>query len=375
MSIQSNKQFRFIISGGGSGGHIFPAIAIANELKRRLPDCAILFVGANGRMEMEKVPQAGYDIKGLNIAGFQRGSISKNLSLPFKVVSSLIDAIGIVKEFKPDVAIGVGGYASGPLLFAASLLGVPTLIQEQNATAGLTNRLLSKRAKTICAAYEELQKVYTGKNVVMTGNPIRSEITSFKDNCTEAVQYFELDASKKTILIVGGSLGAGTFNEAVKAQIEAIKNNSSIQIVWQTGKYYYQKYKSVADGVENLKCLQFIDRMDLAYSIADVVISRGGAMSISEMQVLGKPVVFVPSPNVTDDQQTKNVMALVNKNAAVMVRDTEAKISLISETIALLNDEVKRKTIAQNLHAMALPNAAERIGEEVLKLTKYNGIK
>lgn len=364
------KQFRFIISGGGSGGHIFPAIAIANELKRRLPDCTILFVGANGRMEMEKVPQAGYEIKGLNIAGFQRGSITKNLSLPFKVISSLTDAIGIVKSFQPDVAIGVGGYASGPLLFAASLLGVPTLIQEQNATAGLTNRLLSKRAKVICAAYEELQKVYAGKNVVMTGNPIRAEITAFKQNKEEAAKYFSLDTNKKTILIVGGSLGAGTFNEAVKNQIETIKNQSNIQIIWQTGKYYYEKYKSVADGVKNLKCLQFVDRMDLAYSVADIVISRGGAMSISEMQVLGKSVIFVPSPNVTDDQQTKNVMALVNKNAAVMVRDSEAKTTLISDAIALLNNEVKCKTIAENLKLMAIPNAAEKIGDEILKLVK-----
>lgn len=370
MSAQNNKQLRFIISGGGSGGHIFPAIAIANELKRRLPDCQILFVGANGRMEMEKVPQAGYEIKGLNIAGFQRGSITKNLALPFKVISSLADAIGIVKSFKPDVAIGVGGYASGPLLFAASLCGVPTLIQEQNATAGLTNRLLSKRAKTICAAYEELQKVYVGKNVVLTGNPIRSEITSFKGNREEAVNYFGLNINRKTILIIGGSLGAGTFNEAVKNQIEIIKSNRDIQIIWQTGKAYFEKYKFVADEVENLKCLQFIDRMDLAYSVADVVISRGGAMSISELQVLAKPVVFVPSPNVTDDQQTKNVMALVNKKAAVMVRDLEACTTLISEAIALLNDEAKQKALAANLGEMAITNAAEKIGEEVLKLIK-----
>ncbi|HEY0262619.1 MAG TPA: undecaprenyldiphospho-muramoylpentapeptide beta-N-acetylglucosaminyltransferase [Chitinophagales bacterium] len=368
--MSANKTYKFIISGGGSGGHIFPAIAIANELKRRLPGCAILFVGANGRMEMEKVPQAGYEIKGLNIAGFQRGSITKNLVLPFKLISSLADAISIVKSFKPDVAIGVGGYASGPLLFAASLCGVPTLIQEQNATAGLTNRLLSKRAKTICAAYEELQKVYVGKNVVLTGNPIRSEIASFKENRDEAINYFGLAANKKTILMIGGSLGAGTFNEAVKNQIETIKNNHDIQIIWQTGKAGFEKYKSVADGVSNLKCLQFIDRMDLAYSIADVVISRGGAMSISELQVLAKPVVFVPSPNVTDDQQTKNVMALVHKNAAVMVRDLEARTTLISEAITLLNDEQKRKTIAENLGKMALPNAAEKIGDEVLKLVR-----
>lgn len=366
----ANKTYKFIISGGGSGGHIFPAIAIANELKRRLPDCAILFVGANGRMEMEKVPQAGYEIKGLNIAGFQRGSITKNLALPFKVISSLSNAIGIVKNFHPDVAIGVGGYASGPLLFAASLCGVPTLIQEQNATAGLTNRLLSKRAKVICAAYEELQQVYAGKNVVLTGNPIRAEILSFKANRDEAIKYFGLDASKKTILIIGGSLGAGTFNEAVKNQIETIKNNYDIQIIWQTGKAHFEKYKSVANGVENLKCMQFVDRMDLAYSLADVVISRGGAMSISELQVLAKPVVFVPSPNVTDDQQTKNVTALVGKNAAVMVRDWEARTTLISEAVALLNDEEKRKTIAANLGKMALPNAAEKIGDEVLKLIK-----
>ena len=369
------SELRVIISGGGTGGHIFPAIAIANALKKRNADTKILFVGANGRMEMEKVPQAGYEIKGLNIAGFQRGSIIKNLALPFKIIGSLLSANNIVRSFKPAVAIGVGGYASGPLLRAAGFAGVPTVIQEQNSFAGITNKLLAKNAKVICTAYEGMDKVFPKKKIVLTGNPVRSAIVEMQktgnDLRSEAYKYFDLDPQRKTILIIGGSLGARTLNESVEAAINRIKDGD-VQIIWQTGKVYFENCKTVGAGVNQLKTLQFIDRMDLAYACADVIVSRAGALSISELQLVSKPVILVPSPNVTDDHQTHNAMALVNKGAAIMIKDSEAKLNLIGAAFDLLKNESQQQLLSSNISKMGIADAAERIVDEILKVSKAN---
>ena len=366
---------RVIISGGGTGGHIFPAIAIANALRKRQPDTKVLFVGANGRMEMEKVPQAGYDIKGLNIAGFQRGSIVKNLTLPFKVVGSLLSANSIVRSFKPNVAIGVGGYASGPLLRVAGFAGVPTVIQEQNSFAGVTNKLLAKNARVICTAYEGMEKVFPKDKIVLTGNPVRAEIVSMAKGDSklkaQAYEYFGLSPRRKTVLIIGGSLGARTLNESVEVAINRIKEGD-VQILWQTGKVYFKQCKEVGKGVSQLKALQFIDRMDLAYACADVIISRAGALSISELQLVGKPVILVPSPNVTDDHQTHNAMALVNKGAAIMIKDGEAKLNLIGAAFDLLQNEAQQKQLSGNIAKMGIANASERIVDEILRVSKVN---
>jgi len=360
------SELRIIISGGGTGGHIFPAIAIANAIKKRKPDAKILFVGANGKMEMEKVPQAGYEIKGLNIAGFQRGSILKNLSLPFKIAGSLLTAYNIVKDFRPHVAVGVGGYASGPLLRAASFAGVPTVIQEQNSFAGITNKMLASKAKVICTAYEGMEKVFPKEKIKITGNPVRSEIVNVQVNQSDAFKYFGLDSVRQTVLIIGGSLGARTLNQSVEAAIERIKE-TDVQIIWQTGKTYFEDCKKVAEGIPNLKAMQFIDRMDYAYTCADLVISRAGALSISELQLVGKPVILVPSPNVTEDHQTHNAMALVKKNAAIMIKDDEAKVNLIGTAFDLLANENLQKELAENIQKLAIPDAAERIVDEILK--------
>lgn len=356
---------RFIISGGGTGGHIFPAIAIANTLKKQSPDSDILFVGANGRMEMERVPAAGYKIKGLNIAGFQRGKIQSNLGLPFKVLSSLLDAYSIIKDFKPNAAIGVGGYASGPLLMAASLSGVPSVIQEQNSFAGITNKILSKRAKKVCVAYEGMDKIFPKEKIVLTGNPVRAEILNKNIDRTKAYKYFGLDENKKTILIIGGSLGARTINESVYASLNS-SVNYNVQLLWQTGKTWSMENKGWANVVQ----LPFIDRMDYAYAVADIIISRAGALSIAELQNIGKPVILVPSPNVTEDHQTHNAMALVKNSAALLVKDNEAKEKLMSTGIKLLSDEPKKKELADNISKMAISDAAERIVAEILKVAK-----
>ncbi len=366
------SHLRVIISGGGTGGHIFPAIAIAKEMEKQHPGSEILFVGANGRMEMEKVPQAGYKIRGLNIAGFQRGSILKNLALPFKLLSSMLTAYNIIKSFKPDVAIGVGGYASGPLLKAAGFCGVPTVIQEQNSFAGVTNKILAAKAKVICTAYEGMEKVFPVNKIVLTGNPVRAEIVDMKKNATdysgeEALKYFGLDLHKKTILIVGGSLGARTLNQSVEAAKERIKN-SDIQILWQTGKMYYEDCSRATEGIQNIHARMFIDRMDYAYTAADIIISRAGALSIAELQIVGKPVILVPSPNVAEDHQTHNALALVNKNAALMIKDDEARLNLIGLSIDLLNNTSLQKELSKNIKAMAITDASERIVGEILKV-------
>lgn len=361
------SKLRVIISGGGTGGHIFPAIAIANAIKERSPGAEILFVGAKGRMEMEKVPLAGYHIIGLNIAGFQRGSIIQNLMLPFKLMHSLFTAYMLLRQFRPQVAVGVGGYASGPMLRAAAFAGVPIVIQEQNSFAGITNKILAQSARTICVGYEGMEKVFPPSKIVLTGNPVRKEITQIKTDKSEAIRHFSLDANKKTILIIGGSLGAKTINQSVQAALERIKE-SGAQFLWQTGKIYFEDCKKLAEGIPNLSALQFIDRMDAAYTCADIIISRAGALSISELQIIGKPVILVPSPNVAEDHQTHNAMALVNRGAAIMIKDDEAKLNLVGAALDLLQDENKQRELSQNIRRMAMPDATEKIVDEIMKI-------
>jgi UDP-N-acetylglucosamine--N-acetylmuramyl-(pentapeptide) pyrophosphoryl-undecaprenol N-acetylglucosamine transferase len=361
------KPLKVIISGGGTGGHIFPALAIASKIRERKPEAQILFVGANGRMEMEKVPQAGYEIKGLNIAGFQRGSLLKNLTLPLKLTDSFLSALAILFKFKPDVAIGVGGYASGPLLQMASLLNIPIVIQEQNSFAGVTNKILSRRAKVVCTAYDGMEKVFAKTKVVKTGNPVRAEIVNRVSNRQAALSHFNLVANKKTILIIGGSLGARTLNQSVETAISRIKEGD-VQVLWQTGKTYFEDCKRLAEGSNNLKVYQFIDRMDLAYDAADIVISRAGALSIAELQLVGKPVILVPSPNVAEDHQTHNAMALVNKQAALMVKDDEARLNLIGLAYDLLDNENLQNELSKNIKNMAIADAADRIIDEIFKI-------
>ncbi len=360
---------RVIISGGGTGGHIFPAIAIANALKKQQPTAEILFVGANGRMEMEKVPAAGYKIIGLDIQGIQRKAILKNFAFPIKVIKSVSKALSIIKNFKPNVVVGVGGYASGPLLYAASLKGIPYLIQEQNSYAGITNKLLGKKARKICVAFDGMDRFFPAKNILKTGNPIREASIAIEGKKEEGYKYFGLSANKKTILVTGGSLGARTLNNAVKAGIDDLLV-ADVQILWQTGKFYYkgiieqlgEKYHA------NICITEFLERMDLAYAIADVIISRAGAGTIAELCAIRKPVILVPSPNVAEDHQTKNALALVNNEAAILVSDVEAPEKLISTAIALLTDDHKQAILINNIGKMAMLNADVLIANEVIKL-------
>ncbi len=357
MSIQ-----RVIISGGGTGGHIFPAVAIADEIKRRNPSAAILFVGALGKMEMEKVPQAGYEIVGLPIAGFQRKLTLSNFVLPFKILKSLLFARTIVKKFNPQLVIGVGGYASGPTLQMANLLGIPTLIQEQNSYPGKTNKLLAKKAAKICTAYSGMEQFFPPSKIIQTGNPVRNLVSKHSELIEEAHSFFNLNASKKTILIIGGSLGARTLNESVLHQVSLI-GSSNVQIIWQCGKNYLSQIEANFEDSwrENIQVHAFIQRMDLAYAAADVIISRAGALSVSELTLIGKPCVLVPSPNVAEDHQTKNAMALVREDAAVLIRDNEAKETLISSTIDLLENPVRCDQLRNSILRLAKPNACSEI--------------
>ena len=363
---------KIILSGGGTGGHIFPAVAIANQIKKQVPDADILFVGAQGRMEMEKVPAAGYKIIGLWISGLQRKLTLANLSFPFKVISSVLKARKILNDFKPHVVIGTGGYASGPMLRAASSKGIPTLIQEQNSYAGITNKILSKKVNKICVAYEGMEKFFPAEKIILTGNPVRQDIQNIEAKKEEALKFFNLYRAKKTILVIGGSLGARTINEAVGSNLKLLADNN-IQLVWQTGKTYITTAKQQAADYakNNIYAFDFITRMDLAYAVADVVISRAGASSVSELAIVNKPCILVPSPNVAEDHQTKNAMALVNKGAAVFVKDTEAKNKLVAETVDLMKNEARQNELKQNIAKLALPNAAEIITKEVLKLANY----
>lgn len=363
------KQNKIIISGGGSGGHIFPAIAIANALKQIEPDIDILFVGAKGKMEMERVPKAGYPIKGLWISGFQRKLTTRNLMFPFKLLSSLVKAFGIVRSFKPDVAVGVGGYASGPTLEMAARLGVPTLIQEQNSYAGITNRLLAKKVKKVCVAYDGMERFFPKENIVFTGNPIRQEITEIEGKRAEAYKHFRLDPTKKTIVVVGGSLGARAINNAIEASFDGFHNHQEIQVLWQAGKLYIEEFQQKETcQLPNVHLTKFIDRMDLAYAVADLMISRAGAATISELCLVGKPAILMPSPNVTEDHQTKNTLALVEKDAAVMVKDKEGAKKMFQTALDLLNDEAKLQSLSENVRKLGMKNAADTIAKEVLKL-------
>jgi len=358
---------RYIISGGGTGGHIFPAIAIANAIKKLEPSAEILFVGANGRMEMQKVPTAGFNIVGLPIAGIQRSLSLKNLSFPFKLLKSILKARKTVKDFKPNVVIGVGGYASGPTLWMASLMGIPTFIQEQNSYAGLTNKLLAKKAKKIFVAYEGMEKYFPKEKLVMTGNPVRQDLENSTVKRDEAIKYFGLDSNKKVILCIGGSLGARTLNQSIFQHLETIEK-SDIQLVWQCGSYYHNMAKEQLNSYKgsNIKLYDFISRMDLAYSVADVVISRAGASSISELCIVAKPAILVPSPNVAEDHQTKNALALVNKDAAIMVKDQQAKEILINEALKLSNDRSLCSILSANISKLALRSSAESIAKQIL---------
>lgn len=360
---------RVILSGGGTGGHIFPALSIANEIKKRYPDTEILFVGALGRMEMEKIPAAGYKIIGLPVMGFPRKPSLKIFTFFQKLMQSASMARKIIKDFKPEIAIGVGGYASGPLLRAASKSKIPTLIQEQNSYAGITNKILSKKVNTICVAYDKMERYFPAKKIIFTGNPVRENLISNLNNKNEALEYFGLKGDEKVVLIIGGSLGAGSVNNAVLKNLDGI-SKSGVQIVWQTGAYYYDRMITETKDrkPENLQIHKFLSRMDLAYSAADVVISRAGAGTISELCLVGKPTILVPSPNVSEDHQTKNAMALVEKDAAVMISDNEIDNKLFQETFELVQNKELCQLMATNIRTLAKPEATKTIVDEVEKL-------
>lgn len=364
-----NDELRIIISGGGTGGHIFPAVSIANAIREKHPEAKILFVGAEGRMEMQRVPAAGYEIKGLPIKGFDRANKLKNFSVLCKLWKSLRLARRIIKDFKPQVAVGVGGYASGATLYECSKMGIPCLIQEQNSYAGVTNKLLAKRAKKICVAYEGMERFFPADKIIMTGNPVRQNVLHTSISAEEARKDFSLNPTKKTILLVGGSLGARTINRSVLDHLDLIAN-SDAQFIWQTGKFYHQSILDEMKGKElpNLKIMDFIGDMGAAYKAADLVISRAGASSISEFQLIGKPVILVPSPNVAEDHQAKNAMALVNKDAALFVKDAEAPEKLLSLALQTVSDDRKLASLSENVKKMGLHDSANIIADEVMKL-------
>ncbi|MBK8700638.1 MAG: undecaprenyldiphospho-muramoylpentapeptide beta-N-acetylglucosaminyltransferase [Saprospiraceae bacterium] len=359
---------KVIISGGGTGGHVFPAIAIADAIRRQQPDAEILFVGAKGKLEMEKVPAAGYQIKGLDIAGMQRKLTLKNLTLPFKVMTALWQARKIVYEFKPDVAVGVGGYASGPLLKVCGWMGIPYVIQEQNSYAGVTNKLLAKKAAKVFVAYHGMDRFFDAKKIIMTGNPVRAQIAGADMTTEEARAGIGVDTNKKTTLVFGGSLGARTLNEAIAGNESWIKANQDVQFIWQVGKLYYDDFsKTPVAELPNVKVLPFIEDMATAYKAADVVVCRAGALTISELALVGKPAILVPSPNVAEDHQTHNAMALVNEGAALMVRDDEAKTSLMGLLGLLMKDQEKQQSLSNRLLALARPGAAAAIASGIIE--------
>jgi len=364
------KHLKAIISGGGTGGHIFPAISIANALREIYPEVEILFVGAEGKMEMEKVPAAGYDIVGLPVVGFHRKLTLRNLSFPFKLLRSLQKAKGVVKSFNPDVVVGVGGYASGPVLRIAQQLGIPTLIQEQNSFAGVTNKLLAKKAKAICVAYEGMEKYFPASKIILTGNPIRQGLEKIIPKTDEAHNFFDVPKGNKVVLVVGGSLGARSINHSILGDIDKFIEAKGVTLIWQTGKFYINDIKQKLNdkNTENIKVFDFINRMDLAYSIADLVISRAGACTISELCMVGKPSILVPSPNVAEDHQTMNAQALATRNAAILVKDSVAPEALATTALEIINDEQRLKTLSINIKEMALPNAANDIASKVIEV-------
>lgn len=366
-----NSNPRVIVSGGGTGGHIFPAISIANAIQERWPGSEILFVGAEDRMEMERVPAAGYNILGLPVAGFNRKQPLKNIAVGIKLLRSMRKARDIVRDFRPNIAVGVGGYASGPTLRAAAERGVPTLIQEQNSYAGVTNRMLGKKATTICVAYEGMEQFFPKEKIVLTGNPCRQDLVISEENRREGYAFFDLDPEKKTILMVGGSLGARTLNQSIVKAFPALQESSDVQVIWQCGKYYYKEMLELKEKgtiPPNVRLLDFVTRMDYAYSVADLVISRAGAGSISEFSLLQKAVVLVPSPNVAEDHQTKNAQALVDKDAAVMVSDQLAPGVLFDVALALVRNDEQRGRLSENIGKLAQHDSAERIVDEIEKI-------
>ncbi|HBG25082.1 MAG: undecaprenyldiphospho-muramoylpentapeptide beta-N-acetylglucosaminyltransferase [Bacteroidetes bacterium GWF2_41_61] len=368
------KTLRVIVSGGGTGGHIFPAISIANALKVMVPDCEILFVGALGRMEMERVPSAGYEIVGLPVAGLKRSLSADNLKLPFKLIKSFGMASGIIKRFRPDVAVGVGGYASAPVLFMASVKGVPYVIQEQNSFAGVTNRILGRGAKTICVAYPSMERFFPADKIKLTGNPVRKGIERASAQMRErALNFFNLDGGKRTILILGGSLGAGTLNSCVKNWIEK-QVSGEINLIWQCGKVYYKEIEifNKNNPRDFVRCFEFIKEMDLAFAAADLVISRAGAGTISELCIAAKATIFVPSPNVAEDHQRHNAMALVEKGAAIMIPDSEAVQRLMDEAVRVVNNPEELAQMEDKIEEMAIRDSAEKIANEVLRVCGYN---
>lgn len=361
---------KVIISGGGTGGHIYPAIAIANALKEINPAIEVLFVGAEGKMEMEKVPKAGYQIIGLPIAGINRSNLFANISFPKKLLSSLSEARGIIKDFKPDVAVGVGGYASGPVLLAASMMGIPYLIQEQNSYAGITNKFLSKNADKICVAYPNMEQFFKKEKIKMTGNPVRKDILEVNSKRQKAIEHFGLMSGRKTVLVIGGSQGARTINEAIDSGLTNLVG-AGYQVVWQTGKLYIERARKAAEVFEGQVFVSdFIYEMDLAYAVADVVVSRAGALSVSELCLAAKPSILVPLPTAAEDHQTMNAMSLVNNDAAILVKDISAREELVKATIALLQNNEKQAVLSKNIYQLAKPEAAREIAEEVLRLIR-----
>jgi UDP-N-acetylglucosamine--N-acetylmuramyl-(pentapeptide) pyrophosphoryl-undecaprenol N-acetylglucosamine transferase len=367
----NGQPYRLIISGGGTGGHIFPAIAIANSFRERHPNAQILFVGARGRMEMTRVPDAGYKIIGLWISGLQRKLTLSNLLFPVKVVVSYIRAAVIIKRYKPHAVIGTGGYASGPIMMAATRFGVPAIIQEQNSFAGLANKQVADKASKVCVAYDGMEKYFPKDKIVLTGNPVRKDIISVGEKRTRGLNHFGFDAGTKTLLIIGGSLGARSINESILHNIEKLID-AGVQVVWQTGKGYYESYRAslVKYDLRKIRVQDFVKEMDLAYAAADVVISRSGALAVSELCIAGKPTILVPSPNVAEDHQTKNAMALVDKDAALLVSDKDAKTRLVDEALKLLFDENLASRLGSNILKLARPKATEDIVNEIEKLIK-----
>ena len=359
------KNPRFIISGGGTGGHIYPAVAIANELKSRFPEAEFLFVGAKDKMEMQKVPHAGYAIKGLWISGIQRKLTLDNAMFPLKLASSMWNSFKIIKSFKPDIVIGTGGFASGAVLKAASMLNIPTVIQEQNSYPGITNKLLAKRAHKICVAYENLERFFPKDKMILTGNPVRQDLIEAADK-SEAIAYFNLDANKKTLLVLGGSLGARRINQLIEKELDFLLSQN-IQIIWQCGKLYLNDYSKYNEK-DNVQVVAFIDRMDLVYAAADVVISRSGASSVSELCIVGKPTIFIPSPNVAEDHQTKNAKAISDKNGAILIKESELETQFETIFSDLISNESKKSELSQNIKKLAKPNATKDIVEEIMKL-------
>ena len=369
--MELKEPLRVIVSGGGTGGHIFPAVSIANAIKAEYPDAEILFVGAEGRMEMQRVPAAGYKIIGLPIAGFDRKNLLKNVVVLYKIAKSQWKARKIIKDFKPHVVVGVGGYASGPTLKTAGQMGIPTLIQEQNSYAGVTNKLLAKSAKKICVAYDGMERFFPAEKIIKTGNPVRQNLLDAKVTKAEATESFGLDPKKRTVLVIGGSLGARTVNESILQHIEDIREAKDVQFIWQTGKYYSEEiHMALAkeDPVENMKVTDFISNMDNAYAAADLVISRAGASSISELCLLKKPCILVPSPNVAEDHQTKNALALSTKGAAIFVKDSDARNELIPLALKTVVDDAQLASLSENVGKLAYHDSAKKIADEVVKL-------